>query len=124
MMSRLSFLGLKLNHVLAVVLLLVAFCSGVADAALFGVDSNLDLPDANPGDGIALSQEGFATLRAAVEEANALPGADAIRPGSQFALLSSRQLDGASLVVEDDLHIYYPGPCVADLEVDRAWRVS
>jgi predicted outer membrane repeat protein len=113
MISRRSFFGVKLIHVVSAALLLVAFCSGVADAALFGVDSNLDLPDANPGDGIALSQEGFATLRAAVEEANALPGTDAIRPGSHSRCLFA-QLNGASLVVEDDLHIYYPGPCVAD----------
>jgi hypothetical protein len=82
---------------------------------LFGVDSNLDLPDANPGDGIALSQRmGFATsLRAAVEEANALPGTGC----DTWLLQISRCLSRAGTewsepyVVEEDLRIYLPEPC-------------
>ncbi len=34
--------------------------------------------DTNPGDGLALTEDGLTTLRAAVEEANALPGPDEI----------------------------------------------
>ena len=44
----------------------------------FTVNSNLDTADANPGDGIAADSLGRATLRAAIQEANALPGIDTI----------------------------------------------
>jgi hypothetical protein len=44
----------------------------------FLVDSPLDQPDANPGDGIAATASGETTLRAAVQEANAAPGPDTI----------------------------------------------
>jgi hypothetical protein len=44
----------------------------------FIVDSPLDQPDANPGDGIAATASGEITLRAAVQEANAAPGLDNI----------------------------------------------
>ncbi len=44
----------------------------------FTVNSNLDTADADPGDGIAADSLGRATLRAAIQEANALPGIDTI----------------------------------------------
>ena len=44
----------------------------------FVVDSPLDQPDSNPGDGIATTASGETTLRAAVQEANAAPGPDTI----------------------------------------------
>jgi CSLREA domain-containing protein len=43
------------------------------------VNSTADTPDANPGDGICDDGTGNCTLRAAIEEANALPGFDLIR---------------------------------------------
>lgn len=51
--------------------------------SLFVVDSIVDLPDANPGDGLCRMLAGSAcTLRAAVMEANALAGQDRIELGS------------------------------------------
>jgi CSLREA domain-containing protein len=48
-------------------------------AAGFTANSTADEPDANPGDGVCASRpSGFCTLRAAVMEANALPGPDTI----------------------------------------------
>lgn len=44
----------------------------------FAVDTGNDAADASPGDGICASAGGDCTLRAAVMEANALPGADSI----------------------------------------------
>lgn len=44
----------------------------------FVVNSPRDSHDANPGDGIAVDADGQTTLRAAIEEANALVGADTI----------------------------------------------
>src|SRR5689334_20201785 len=47
-------------------------------AAVFTVDSTDDAVDANPGDGHCATAAGQCTLRAAVQEANATPGADTI----------------------------------------------
>ena len=50
-----------------------------AVAAEFVVDTSLDEVDALPGDGVCASFSGACTLRAAVMEANALPGSDFVR---------------------------------------------
>ena len=76
----------------------------------FIVDSLLDQPDANPGDGIAATASGDTTLRAAVQEANATSGPDAITLPSDLIELS---LQGAvdhtaasgDLEITDDLVI-------------------
>ena len=47
-------------------------------AATFVVDSTDDAVDANPGDGVCATATNVCTLRAAIQEANALPGADII----------------------------------------------
>jgi len=52
--------------------------SGTARGAGFTVDSPADVADANPGDGVCDSGSGDCTLRAAIEEANALAGTDTI----------------------------------------------
>ncbi|MDH4108024.1 MAG: DUF11 domain-containing protein [Gammaproteobacteria bacterium] len=49
-----------------------------AYATTFSVDSNLDAVDAQTGDGVCLTADGTCTLRAAIMEANATPGADII----------------------------------------------
>ncbi len=49
-----------------------------ASAATFVVDSNGDAADASPGDGTCATAAGVCTLRAAIQEHNALGGADAI----------------------------------------------
>ena len=47
-----------------------------AQAAVFTVNTNVDLPDANPGNGVCETApgNGICTLRAAIQEANALAG--------------------------------------------------
>jgi CSLREA domain-containing protein len=47
-------------------------------AAGFVVNSTSDSVDVNPGDGICATSSGVCTLRAAVQEANTLPGTDTI----------------------------------------------
>lgn len=55
--------------------------------AAFVVDSVLDTVDANPGDGVAADSEGRVTLRAAIQEANALSGGDTITlPAGTYSL--------------------------------------
>lgn len=56
----------------------LAGIAGVAGAATFAVDSYVDDGDASPGDGVCATASSECTLRAAVQEANALAGADMI----------------------------------------------
>ena len=68
----------------------------------FFVNSLADSHDSNPGDGIAADANGFATLRAAVEEANAHLGADTITlPPGVFVLAAAN----GPLNVTDDVTI-------------------
>jgi CSLREA domain-containing protein len=68
----------------------------------FVVNSLADTHDANPGDGIAADVWGQTSLRAAVEEANALPGLDTIElPAGSLALLEAN----GPLPIADDLII-------------------
>ena len=81
-----------------------------AQAATFTVDDNGDGSDANPGNGICATAGGVCTLRAAIEEANALGGSDTIafdlsgsgphtiQPGSALPAVSPGVItfDGAS----------------------------
>src|SRR5260221_8739452 len=48
-------------------------------AATFVVNTTADTADANPGDGICADSSNACSLRAAVQEANALAGADTIQ---------------------------------------------
>src|SRR6185503_4157155 len=65
-----------------------------ARAATFVVNDIDDVPDATPGDALCetAAGNGTCTLRAAVMEANALPGADVVTlPAGTYAL--TRQLE-------------------------------
>lgn len=64
------------RNAIAAVVLSAIF--GGAQAATFTVDTLLDTPDANPGDGIAEDASGNTSFRAAVEESEASAGADSI----------------------------------------------
>jgi hypothetical protein len=60
---------------------------GRCHATAFSVDSALDVADAAPGDGRCATTSGVCTLRAAVQEANALPGDDAVDvPAGNYVL--------------------------------------
>jgi CSLREA domain-containing protein len=70
------------------VLLLSSTLVGPAGAAVFPVDSMLDAVDAAPGNGICATGSGDCTLRAAVQEANALAGADSVTLPAGTVLLA------------------------------------
>lgn len=59
----------------------------------FFVTSTHDTADATPGDGIVADSLGQATLRAAIMEANALPGPNAIKLQAATYTLTQTQLD-------------------------------
>lgn len=56
----------------------VGLCAAVASAATFTIDSVADAVDAAPGNGVCATAGGVCTIRAAIQEANALPGPDRI----------------------------------------------
>src|SRR5271157_3070418 len=57
------------------------------EAAVFTVNDTVDAVDVNPGDGICATAAGTCSLRAAVQETNALPGPDTIIvPAGTYAL--------------------------------------
>lgn len=98
----------------------------------FIVDSPLDQPDANPGDGIAASASGETTLRAAVQEANANPGPDTIVLPPRFIELT---LDGENdhsaasgdLEITDDLTITGAGQdetFIDASQIDSAFHIQ
>ena len=66
-----------------------AFESG----GFFVIDALNDTPDATPGDGIVADNYGRATLRAAIMEANALPGPNAIKLSDSTYVLGLTELD-------------------------------
>jgi CSLREA domain-containing protein len=85
-------------------LLLVASAPS-AEAATFRVDSTADVVDATPGDGVCASAGGSCTLRAAVQEANALPGPDRIRvPAGAYVLTRGGALEDGAVTGDLDLH--------------------
>jgi CSLREA domain-containing protein len=65
----------------------IGLTSSPAEAKLFNVNSTQDAVDVNPGDGICATATGECTLRAAIQETNALPGRDEIfLPGAVYTL--------------------------------------
>jgi len=69
----------------------------------FVVNSTSDLSDAAPGDGLCSTPVATCTLRAAVEESNALPGADTITLPAGIYIITSKLLftDDVDLTGED-----------------------
>ena len=84
---------------LAAMFVIAAF----ADTTLT-VNSPTDAPDATPGDGVCATTGGACTLRAAVQEANALAGADTIIvPAGLYTLTISGQDEDAAATGDLDL---------------------
>lgn len=77
---------------------LIALAPAPAAATLFTVDSFADAQDAAPGDGLCATAGGACTLRAAVEEANALAGPDeiALAAGTYLLTLAGAGEDAAA----------------------------
>jgi len=84
-------------------------------AATFTVDSIVDAPDDNPGDGVCAAAGGECTLRAATQEANALVGPDTIILPAQVYVLTEGELD-----VSDSLYISGEGAGASI--IDAAFR--
>jgi CSLREA domain-containing protein len=91
---------LRLEAFVSVALLLVSL-PVVATGANFLVNSTADAPDAAPGNGLCASALGACTVRAAIGEANALAGPDAVLvPSGTYALPLGNLTLGANLELE------------------------
>ena len=72
--------------------MLCVIITNPARGATFVVDSTIDLQDAEPGNGNCAAWEEVCTLRAAIQEANALGGSHVITlpPGTYRLMISGR----------------------------------
>ena len=111
----------KLTILFGLVMALALALPGGAHAATFTVNSTTDVSDANPGDGVCDDGAGNCTLRAAIEEANALVGADTITlPAGSYILT------GGELLISDDLTISGAGQATTFVDgglVARVFRI-
>jgi hypothetical protein len=105
----------RITIIVAAVCLGFAAYAGAASAAGFAVNVTWDAVDVFPGNGVCADAAGACTLRAAVQEANALPGFDTIKvPGGTYplALLGPGEDLAATgdLDLKSELAIYGDGP--------------
>jgi len=75
------------------------------DAAAFDVDTTVDATDLVPGDGACDDGSGACSLRAAIQESNALTGIDAVNVPAGVYRLTLHGEGGGHLSVTDEVHI-------------------
>ena len=81
--------------------------SSVGVAAALHVNSTTDAVDAQPGDGVCRTAAGTCTLRAAIQEANARPGADVITvPAGTYRITHPEPANGG--IAGGDFNITAP----------------
>jgi len=114
--ARLSLAGAMAGAALLLAGRAPAFARGAAAPAglTFVVNSSADVDDANPGDGVCATAGGVCTLRAAVQEANAHPGADTIQLQADTTYFPNHTESGlgftADLVISNSLTLLGAGP--------------
>lgn len=96
----------------------------------FTVNSLADTPDATPGDGIAVDANGETSLRAAIEEANALTGShevnfnDGTLAGVNFhdAIADTIVLSGSDIDLDSDVTVNGPGADLLTIDPNGSSR--
>jgi CSLREA domain-containing protein len=86
----------------------------IARAASFTVNTLADTPDAAPGNGTCADSGGLCTLRAAIQEANALAGNDTIN----FSVMGTINLTGALPTLTTNMTINGPGSSLLTVRRD------
>jgi CSLREA domain-containing protein len=89
----------------------------VTETPTITVNTTVDTPDANPGNGTCADAWGSCSLRAAIEESNAKPGPQNVTVPAGTYLLSSQ------LVVGDDLTVNGAGKDATFIDGNNASRV-
>lgn len=98
---------------------LLSALAATAFAASFTVDDLNDTYDASPGDGLCQDASGWCTVRAAIEESNALAGTDTISiPAGTYTLSAGGAVSCESLSITDTVNITGAGQGVTILEGD------
>jgi LPXTG-site transpeptidase (sortase) family protein len=94
-------------------------------AATFTVTNTIDLVDDSPGDGICRTAGNDCTLRAAVQEANNLPGDDTIILGAGTYTLTIDVTPGSDddIAAEDDLDILSENGGITIIGIDPAQTI-
>lgn len=96
---------------LIVATLLQVVTASAAEAAVsFDVDATSDAGDANPGNGVCATAAGVCTLRAAIEETNALPGMDTVNVPAGSYMVGSR------INIEDSLFLVGAGASAVSID--------
>ena len=116
----------------SIVLFVSVFAALEAGAATFAVNSTSDQTDAVPGNGVCSWMAGLCTLRAAIQEANAFPGADVIQiPAGTFTLsiagAGEENAASGDLDIRDDVTLEGAGAGVTILDgaaIDRVLHVQ
>lgn len=117
-------LGSNVAISLALNLVVGAAVGNVAIAATISVDSTADASDADPGDGTCASATDGCTLRAAIEETNALRGRDTIvLPAGTYTLNQGSPPNGATLTIMDDLQVLGAGAASTVIDGAGLYRV-
>ncbi|MFQ5857925.1 MAG: CSLREA domain-containing protein [Anaerolineae bacterium] len=99
----------------------LAFVPVPTDGATFTVNSTADAVDANAGDGTCATAAGKCTLRAAVQETNALAGADAIiLPAGTYTISIPTAF---AFTISDNLAITGAGPASTIIDGGALFRV-
>ena len=97
---------------------------GWAQAATFVVNSTADVVDAAPGNGACATAGCVCTVRAAIQEANALSGADTITfDPSVFSVPQTITLGSALPSIAQDLTIAGPGANVLTVDANQTGSV-
>jgi len=100
------------------VVLACLLSASAARAATFAVTSMSDASDALPGDGLCATAAGDCTLRAAIEESNALSGSDQI-----VLPAGARRITAGELVITDEVTISGAGGTKTKVRGNRKARV-
>lgn len=110
----------------AIIFALILTTVSASQAATFTVDSAVDSHDTNPGDGYCHSGWAICSLRAAIEEANALPGSDVINFDSSFEAPNAPKtifLKHGQLEIHDSVKIFGPGARQLAVDGNQKTRV-
>jgi hypothetical protein len=104
---------INLKKIFSFLLIFAVFSQNVL-AATFTVTENTDASDAAPGNGVCATAGAVCTLRAAIEEANALGGTDTINfsagnkvinPTATYTISSQMTIDGSTVGVPNTADI-------------------
>lgn len=103
-MMRASFVPRSVTVLLSVAVLMISL-GGAAEGSIIVVDTTADAVDANPGDGVCDDGNGNCSLRAALQEADALPGSDTVTlPSGTYTLTL-----GSELIINSDVSVVGDG---------------